>query len=53
VALIQSTHGFGQGRQQAHDALRGLGDLNFLLTVIEHGHGLGGLRAHPNSTDQG
>jgi hypothetical protein len=53
VTLLQGAHRFGQGRQQAHDALRSLVDLHFLLAVVEHGDGLGGLRARPDDTDQG
>ena len=44
VALLQSADGLAQGRQQAHDALRGLVDLHFLLAIIEHGDGLCGLQ---------
>ena len=44
VALVQGADGFGEGRQQAHDALRGLVDLHFLLAIIEHGDGVCGLQ---------
>jgi hypothetical protein len=38
LTRAQRAHAFGQGGQQAHDALRRLRDPDFLLTIVLHRH---------------